>query len=139
MREGVATTRLPFAHFGPQPGHNDLPDQVVETLLRSAKKNAGIFQRYFRLKAGWLGLDKLTRYDIYAPLAESDKKIRFWPGQGNGAASYQGFLPEDGKISWPGSLTKTTSIRRPVLRQNAAAPSAMAHPRPHPVGNWMNL
>ena len=34
---------------------NDLPDAVVDTLLAVCRKNAGIFQRYFRLKAGWLG------------------------------------------------------------------------------------
>ena len=29
-----------------------------------------------QLKAGWLGVDKLRRYDIYAPLAESDRDDR---------------------------------------------------------------
>ncbi len=56
---------------------NDLPDTVVDTLLSVCRKNAGIFQRYFRLKAGWLGLEKLRRYDIYAPLAASDKQYDF--------------------------------------------------------------
>jgi oligoendopeptidase F len=56
---------------------NDLPDQVVDTLLSVCRKNAAIFQRYFRLKAGWLGLKKLQRYDIYAPLAASNKQYDF--------------------------------------------------------------
>jgi oligoendopeptidase F len=56
---------------------NDLPDEVVDTLLSVCRKNAGIFQRYFRLKAGWLGLGKLRRYDIYAPLAGSGKQYGF--------------------------------------------------------------
>jgi oligoendopeptidase F len=56
---------------------NDLPDEVVDSLLSVCRKNAGLFQRYFRLKAGWLGLGKLRRYDIYAPLAESDKQYDF--------------------------------------------------------------
>jgi len=50
---------------------NDIPDAVVETLLGVCRQNVGVFQRYFRLKAGWLGLGKLRRYDIYAPLAPS--------------------------------------------------------------------
>ena len=54
---------------------NDIPDRAVQVLLEVARENAGIFQRYFRLKAGWLGLDRLRRYDIYAPLATSDRKI----------------------------------------------------------------
>ena len=34
---------------------NDIPDSVVETLLQVSERNAGLFQRYFRLKARWLG------------------------------------------------------------------------------------
>ena len=58
---------------------NDLPDNVVDTLLEVCRKNAGLFQRYFQLKAGWLAIpsDKLSRYDIYAPLVESDKTFGF--------------------------------------------------------------
>ena len=52
---------------------NDLPDSVVETLLEVCRHNTGLFQRYFRLKARWLGMEKLRRYDIYAPLAQSQK------------------------------------------------------------------
>ena len=56
---------------------NDIPDAVVNTLLDVAQRNAGIFQRFFRLKARLLGVDKLRRYDIYAPVAKSDKKYAF--------------------------------------------------------------
>ncbi|MEJ2732114.1 MAG: M3 family oligoendopeptidase [Anaerolineae bacterium] len=56
---------------------NDIPDAVVDTLLEVCRENARLFQRYFRLKAGWLGLDKLRRYDIYAPLSASDKRYTF--------------------------------------------------------------
>ncbi len=56
---------------------NDIPDAVVDTLLEVCRENAKLFQRYFRLKAGWLGLDKLRRYDIYAPLRASDKRYPF--------------------------------------------------------------
>ncbi len=56
---------------------NDIPDRAVEVLLEVARANAAIFQRYFRLKAGWLGLDRLRRYDVYAPLASSERKIPY--------------------------------------------------------------
>ncbi|MGZ8422818.1 MAG: M3 family oligoendopeptidase [Nitrospira sp.] len=56
---------------------NDLPDEVVEILLDVCRKNAGLFQRYFKMKAKWLGLQKLRRYDIYAPLASSEKKFEY--------------------------------------------------------------
>jgi oligoendopeptidase F len=56
---------------------NDIPDRAVQVLLDVARENAPLFQRYFRLKAGWLGMDRLRRYDLYAPLATSDRKIAF--------------------------------------------------------------
>ncbi len=56
---------------------NDIPDAAVDALLTVARENVGIFQRYFKLKAGWLGMDKLRRYDIYAPLAASDRKVDY--------------------------------------------------------------
>jgi oligoendopeptidase F len=56
---------------------NDIPDPVVDTLLDVCRQNAPLFQRYFRLKAGWLGVDKLRRYDVYAPLSTSDRTYSF--------------------------------------------------------------
>lgn len=56
---------------------NDIPDEVVKTLLDVAVKNAGLFQRFFRLKAKWLKVDKLRRYDVYAPVVSSDKKYEY--------------------------------------------------------------
>lgn len=59
---------------------NDIPDQVVEALLEVSQRNSGLFQRYFRLKAKWLGMDKLRRYDIYAPLAPADREYGYADG-----------------------------------------------------------
>jgi oligoendopeptidase F len=73
---------------------NDLPDEVVDTLLSVCQKNASIFQRYFRLKARWLGLEKLRRYDIYAPLAESDKKYDYAQAEEMVLDSFRGFSPQ---------------------------------------------
>ena len=52
---------------------NDIPDEVIEILLDVTRKNAKHFQRFFRLKAKRLGVEKLTRYDIYAPVEKADK------------------------------------------------------------------
>ena len=73
---------------------NDLPDAVVDTLLAVCRKNSGIFQRYFRLKAGWLGLDKLGRYDIYAPLAKADKEYSFAQAEKIVMDSFREFFPQ---------------------------------------------
>ncbi len=56
---------------------NDLPDEVVDTLLDVSRRNAPLFRRYFRLKARHLGMDKLRRYDIYAPVARTEKTYTF--------------------------------------------------------------
>ncbi|MCY4411408.1 MAG: M3 family oligoendopeptidase [Caldilineaceae bacterium] len=56
---------------------NDVPYEAVEALLEVSRRNAPLFQRYFSLKAKWLGVDKLRRYDIYAPLASSSKDIPY--------------------------------------------------------------
>ena len=56
---------------------NDIPDDVVDTLLEVARSNAVIFQRYFMMKAKWLGIPRLRRYDIYAPVAMSTKRYEF--------------------------------------------------------------
>jgi len=56
---------------------NDVPDRAVDVLLDVTRENAPLFQRYFRLKAGWLGMKCLRRYDLYAPLAPSDQNIRY--------------------------------------------------------------
>lgn len=56
---------------------NDIPDEVVDTLLEVCQKNAGIFQRFFRLKARHLGMERLRRYDIYAPVSQADKQYDF--------------------------------------------------------------
>ena len=52
---------------------NDIPDDVVDTILDVCRKNAMLFHRFFQLKARWLGVDRLRRYDIYAPVANSEK------------------------------------------------------------------
>ncbi len=57
--------------------NNDIPYKAVQALLEVARRNAPLFQRYFKLKAKWLGVDKLRRYDIYAPLMESSRDVPY--------------------------------------------------------------
>ncbi len=56
---------------------NDIPDDVVETLLSVCQDNRSVFQRFFSLKARWLNTERLRRYDIYAPVVQTDKKYAF--------------------------------------------------------------
>ncbi len=57
--------------------NNDIPDDVVDTLLEVAKANASVFQRFFRLKAKLHGVERLRRYDIYAPFTAAEKSYSY--------------------------------------------------------------
>jgi oligoendopeptidase F len=78
---------------------NDLPDDVVDTLLQVSKDNAPIFQRYFKLKAKWLGVEKLRRYDVYAPVNESDKTYDYDRGVGLTLQAFKDFSPHIAKLA----------------------------------------
>lgn len=72
---------------------NDVPDAAVETLLEVIRRNAPLFQRYFRLKARALGLERLRRYDIYAPFSDTDKQYSFDEAVRMVDAAYRSFSP----------------------------------------------
>lgn len=77
---------------------NDLPNEVVDTLLDVCRANSGVFQRYFKLKAGWIGMDKLRRYDVYAPLATSDKSFAYGTAVEMVLDSFDQFSPEAAQL-----------------------------------------
>ena len=56
---------------------NDIPDEVVDTLIEVTRQNLDVFQRYFKHKAKKLGVEKLRRYDIYASVSNSSKEYSF--------------------------------------------------------------
>jgi oligoendopeptidase F len=78
---------------------NNIPDEDVSTLLDVAEKNAPLFQEYFRLKARWLGVDKLRRYDVYAPVAKSDKEYTYQEAVDLVLTSYRRFDPEIAELA----------------------------------------
>jgi oligoendopeptidase F len=55
---------------------NNLDDATVEALLATCRNNVGIFHDYFVEKAKMLGMKKLHRYHLYAPISNkaSDSK-----------------------------------------------------------------
>jgi len=78
---------------------NDIPDAVVDTLMKVAERNAGVFQRYFRLKARLLGIDRLRRYDVYAPVAKAEKQYSFEQAADMVLESFTGFEPRLGQLA----------------------------------------
>lgn len=78
---------------------NDVPDEAVNALLEVTKKNAKVFQRYFKMKAKHLGAGKLRRYDIYAPVAKSDKAFDFNAAANMVIESFSAFDPKIGELA----------------------------------------
>jgi oligoendopeptidase F len=72
---------------------NDIPDPVVDILLDVAERNTPLYQRYFSLKARWLGMERLRRYDVYAPVARSDKRFEYAQAAEMVLDSFEGFEP----------------------------------------------
>lgn len=91
---------LDMRHFGSPMAvrnlANDVPDDVVDTLLGVCQDNTSVFQRFFQLKARWLGMNSIRRYDIYAPVVKTEKKYSF-----NEAADmvFEAFQRFDPKVS----------------------------------------
>ena len=59
---------------------NNLDDTTVETLLSVCRTNSVVFQDYFKEKAKMLGIKKLQRYHLYAPLSlknSEQKKFKY--------------------------------------------------------------
>lgn len=72
---------------------NDIPDEIVDILLEVSQRNVDVFQRFFRLKARRLGLKRLRRHDIYAPVAKSDKRYSFEQAYQMTMESFKQFEP----------------------------------------------
>jgi oligoendopeptidase F len=72
---------------------NDIPDPVVDTMLSVVREQSDLFRRFFRFKADRLGIDRLRRYDLYAPLSESERMYSFDEAVTLVDESYRDFSP----------------------------------------------
>ncbi|MFW9801490.1 MAG: M3 family oligoendopeptidase [Candidatus Thorarchaeota archaeon] len=77
---------------------NDVDEETIEALLTTMEKNVDVLQRYLRLKAKVMGLDKLGNWDITAPLPNSpDKKYMWSESRKLIVDAYKDFDEESGK------------------------------------------
>ncbi len=72
---------------------NDIPDRAVSALLTTCRKNANLFQHYFRLKAKLLKKRAFTRYDLYAPIQSTSAHYSFSQASKIVDESYRHFSP----------------------------------------------
>lgn len=85
--------------IAPRNLNNDVPDEAVEALLGVARKNVGVFQRYFKMKAKYIGMKKLHRYDIYAPVAASKKTYKWDEAVTMVLDAFQAFSPQVAELA----------------------------------------
>ncbi len=78
---------------------NNIPDEVVDTLLGVCRENVSIFHRFFKLKAKWIGMDRLGRYDLYAPVVETDRNYEFQDSVDIVLDSFSRFDPKLAKLA----------------------------------------
>jgi len=57
---------------------NDVDKQTINSLMRTIEKNVDLYQRYLRLKAKLMGVDKLANYDLVAPLPDAPEMNYGW-------------------------------------------------------------
>ncbi|MFQ5999746.1 MAG: M3 family oligoendopeptidase [Candidatus Bathyarchaeia archaeon] len=75
---------------------NDVDQQTIDSLMNTIEKNVDLYQRYLKLKAKLMGLDKLANYDIVAPLPNAPKMDYTWKDARKEVVNaYSGF---DGQI-----------------------------------------
>ena len=113
---------------------NDIPDEVVSTLLDVCQENAAIFQRYFRLKARLLGMDRLRRYDVYAPIARSDKTFEFGTAAELVLEFFNQFEPKVAEMAQ--RIFEENHLDSEVRKGNAAVLSALRSPPICHPGSW---
>ena len=77
---------------------NETSDEAVQALVDAAVARYDVPQRYYRLKAKLLGLDRLTFYDRFAPIADDPTKVSWDEAKDTVLGAYADFSQETGDI-----------------------------------------
>jgi oligoendopeptidase F len=105
---------------------NQVEAEVVEALVKAVQDAyPRLSHRYYRIKAKWLGKDKLDYWDRNAPLPEDDDKEISWDAARKTVLdAYRAFSPE--VASLVGRFFERPWIDAPV--RPGKAPGAFCHP-----------
>lgn len=78
--------------------HNQIDDEVIETLLKVCREEKKVFGKYFKYKAKLMGKRKLDRFDLYAPImTKKEKKVDLEESKRMVLEAYEQFSPEFAK------------------------------------------
>jgi oligoendopeptidase F len=78
---------------------NEASDESVMALIEAVRRRYDIPQRWYRLKARLLGLDRLADYDRSAPLAKSDTTVSYAQARDLVLDTYDSFAPQAGAVA----------------------------------------
>jgi oligoendopeptidase F len=77
---------------------NETSDEAVQALVDAAVARYDVPQRYYRLKAKLIGLDRIAFYDRFAPIGEDPTKVPWDDAKDMVVSAYADFSPETGDI-----------------------------------------
>ncbi|MFM9940262.1 MAG: M3 family oligoendopeptidase [Hyphomicrobiaceae bacterium] len=105
---------------------NRVEREVVDALVAAVRQAyPRTAHRYYRMKAKWLGMDKLAHWDRNAPLPEKPERIIPWKSAEQLVLrAYGGFAPEMAEIA--GRFFERRWIDAPV--RPGKTPGAFSHP-----------
>ena len=105
---------------------NLVEDEIVESLIGAVEKSyPNLSHRYYRMKAKWLGQEKLNYWDRNAPLPEDDDRLISWEeARSLVLSAYDGFSPKMAQIAE--RFFKSEWIDAGV--RSGKAPGAFSHP-----------
>jgi oligoendopeptidase F len=105
---------------------NFVEDEVVDALIKAVREAyPRLSHRYYRLKAGWFGVEALPFWDRNAPLPEDEDRLIPWPeAESIVLSAYRAFSPELAAVG--GRFFAGRWIDAPVRPGKASG--AFAHP-----------
>jgi oligoendopeptidase F len=118
---------------------NEASDASVQTLVDAVVSRYDIAQRWYRLKAGLLGLDRLADYDRYAALSSDEQDVSWDEGTAIVRDAYASFSDELAGIV--GRFIDESWIDAPVRagkRPGAFCAYTVANHHPYLLLNWTN-
>jgi oligoendopeptidase F len=77
---------------------NETTDEAVQALIDATTSRYDVPQRYYRLKARMLGLDRIEHYDRFAPLAEDTARIAWEDARELVVGAYADFAQQAGDL-----------------------------------------
>jgi oligoendopeptidase F len=94
---------------------NDVDQRTITSLMNTMMKNVGLYQKYLKLKAKLMGLNKLANYDLVAPLPHAPGMDYSWTEARNEVVdAYMEFDDEIGR--WVNEMFEKSHIDSEVRK-----------------------